>query len=58
MNVMFPQDEYYEHVTDYEYVSPLCYDAIWAIALALNCTDTMLKNTGTCTCAHYENMPM
>ena len=45
---IYRQDENYqmEFVSTYEYVSPNCYDSMWAIALALNCTDTALKESG------------
>ena len=43
---LYRQEEGYQYITEYEYISPNCYDAIWSVALALNCTDSTLKQTG------------
>ena len=43
---LYRQEDAYKYITEYEYVSPRCYDAIWAISLALNCTDNIIKQTG------------
>ena len=43
---LYRSQEAYANVTEAEFVSPNCYDAVWGIALALNCTDFILKQTG------------
>ena len=43
---LYRSQEAYATVAEAEFVSPNCYDAVWGIALALNCTDSTLKQTG------------
>ena len=40
------QPNYNPNLTQFEFVSPSSYDAVWGSALALNCTETALKNAG------------
>ena len=51
---LYRQEEDYKYITEYEYISPNCYDGIWGIALALNCTDSVLKQTGKLNTAHKK----
>ena len=37
---------YNPNLTRFEFISPNCYDSIWGSALALNCTETALRNAG------------
>ena len=43
---LYRQEEDYQYITDYEYISPRCYDGIWVTALTLNCTNQILHETG------------
>ena len=43
---LYRQEEDYQYITDYEYISPRCYDGIWVTALTLNCTNQILIETG------------
>ena len=43
---LYRQEEAYQHITEFEHISPNCYDAVWGIALALNCTDRVLHKIG------------
>ena len=43
---LYREEEAYKDITEFEYVSPNCYDATWGIALALNCTHNVLNQTG------------
>ena len=43
---MYRNEDAYKNITEAEFVSPNCYDATWGIALALNCTDKVLRDTG------------
>ena len=40
------QPNYNPNLTQFEFLSPNSYDAVWGSALALNCTETALKNAG------------
>ena len=43
---LYRQEADYQYITDYEYISPRCYDGIWVTALTLNCTNQILHETG------------
>ena len=44
---LFKQEKNYQpDLTHFEFMSPNSYDAVWGIALALNCTDNILKEIG------------
>ena len=40
------EESYNPEMQIFEVIGPNCYDAIWAIGLALNCTDTVMKEIG------------
>ena len=37
---------YNPNLSRHEFLSPSCFDSVWGSALALNCTETALKNSG------------
>ena len=43
---LYQEEEDYKYITDYEYISPRCYDGIRVTALTLNCTNQILLETG------------
>ena len=44
---LYKQEETYDPVNDKHYIcAPFAYDSIWIAALALNCTETYLRETG------------
>ena len=44
---LFTKEESYRpELTEFEFLSTNCYDALWGIAIALNCTDSVLKEIG------------
>ena len=43
----YRQEETYDPVNDKYYIcAPFAYDSVWVAALALNCTETYLRETG------------
>ena len=44
---LYKQEETYDPVNDKHYIcAPFAYDSIWIAALALNCTENHLRETG------------
>ena len=59
---LYKQEETYDPSKYmFEFVTGNCYDHIWVAALALNCTDAYLTETGEWIrkrSSHYVNIPM
>lgn len=46
---MYYQEESYRpEQKGFEFICPMCYDSIWAIALALKCANDTLQEIGKC----------
>ena len=42
----YQEESYRPDLVGFEFICPMCYDSIWAIALALQCANNTLQKTG------------